>query len=388
MLFSRPPLVLYLGLAALPLGVLGCSGGAGATSARPTGGAGGRGGQAGPVPVTVAAVERKAMPIEIRVIGTAEAYSTVAVHAQITGQLTDVKFKEGDDVTNGQELFTLDRRPLETALQQAQANLERDVAQAANAASQAKRYQDLAERGIATREQVDTSQSGSAALTATVEADRAAVENAKVQLQYATIAAPLAGRTGALMVHEGNLVRANDTLPLVVINQVNPIYVSFAIPEARLPDLKKYMAQGSLQVVASPPDETGPSANGKITFVDNTVDQTTGTIRIKGSFPNDNRALWPGQFVNVVVRLTTDPNAIVAPAAAIQAGQQGSYAFVVKPDKTVEMRPVDVARTTFTDVVIQRGLQPGETVVTDGQLRLVPGSRISVKGDDPQKVTP
>jgi multidrug efflux system membrane fusion protein len=177
-------------------------------------------------------------------------------------------------------------------------------------------------------------------------------------------------------------------VPLVVINQVSPIYVSFSIPEARLPDLKKYMAQGSLQVVASPPDEGGPAASGRITFVDNSVDQTTGTIRIKGTFPNDNRALWPGQFVNVVVRLTTDPNAVVAPAASIQASQQGSYAFVVKPDKTVEMRTVDVARTSFTEVVIQRGLQPGETVVTDGQLRLVPGSRISVKGDDPQKVTP
>jgi multidrug efflux system membrane fusion protein len=386
MRFSRTRIVLQLALFTLPFGPLACSGGAGANSPAPTGG--GRGGQAGPVPVTVATVERKSMPIEIRVIGTAEAYSTVAVHAQLTGQLTDVKFKEGDDVQEGQPLFNLDRRPLETALQQAQANLDRDIAQAANAEAQAKRYQDLAERGIATREQVDTSRTGATASSATVEADRAAVENAKVQLQYATIAAPLSGRTGALMVHEGNLVRANDVSPLVVINQVSPIYVSFSIPESQLPEFKRYMSLGSLQVQAAPPNEPGPEATGRITFVDNAVDQTTGTIRIKGTFSNENRRLWPGQFVNVTVALTTDANAIVVPAAAIQAGQQGSYAFVVKPDKTVDLRPVEVARTTLADIVIRSGLQAGETVVTDGQLRLVPGSRISVKGEDPQKVAP
>jgi len=386
MRLNRASIVLHVTLAALPLGVVACSGGAGANAPPPAGG--GRGAAGGPVPVTVATVERKSVPVEIRVIGTAEAYSTVAVHAQITGQLTDVKFKEGDDVTEGQPLFALDRRPLETALLQAQANLDRDIAQAANAESQAKRYQDLAERGIATREQVDTSRTGATASSATVEADRAAVENAKVQLQYATIAAPLSGRTGALMVHEGNLVRANDTVPLVVINQVSPIYVSFAIPQSQLSELKRYMAQGSLRVLASPPNEAGPQAAGRISFVDNAVDQTTGTIRIKGSFPNTDRRLWPGQFVNVTVTLTTDSGAIVVPSAAVQAGQQGSYAFVVKPDKTVELRPVEVARTSLAETVVRSGLQAGETVVTDGQLRLVPGSRVSVKGDDPQKVAP
>jgi multidrug efflux system membrane fusion protein len=275
------------------------------------------------------------MPIEIRVIGSAEAYSTVAVRAQITGQLTSVKFTEGDDVTQGQILFALDRRPLEAALQQAEANLERDVAQAANAQANAKRYQDLAERGIATREQVDTTRTGAEALGATVEADRAAVENAKVQLQYATIEAPISGRTGTLMVHEGNLVRANDTVPLVTINQVTPINVSFAIPESRLPELKRYMARRTLQVVASPPTEDGPPAVGRIGFVDNSVDQSTGTIRIKGTFPNTDRRLWPGQFVNVTVALTDDPTSIVVPTAAIQVGQQGQYAFVVKPDHSV-----------------------------------------------------
>jgi multidrug efflux system membrane fusion protein len=378
--------LVLIGAIAAPLFSLACSGGEASNTPRAPGA--GRGGQPAAVPVTVATVVQKPMPIEVRVIGSAEAYSTVAIRAQITGQLNAVNFKEGDDVAEGQVLFTLDRRPLEAALQQAQANLERDMAQAANAESQARRYQDLAERGIATREQVETTRTGAAALSATVEADRAAVENAKVQLQYATITAPLAGRTGALMVHEGNLVRANDTAPLVIVNQVTPIYVSFAIPEARLPELKRYMAQGSLRVEALPPNDDGPPSNGRITFVDNAVDPNTGTIRIKATFPNSDRRLWPGQFVNVIVKLTTDPNAVVVPSAAVQASQQGQSAYVVKPDKTVEFRLVEVARTSASETVIRSGLQPGETVVTDGHLRLVHGGRVTIKSDDTQKVTP
>jgi len=379
---------LFLGfLVALgPLMLVACSGGA-ASNVPPPGG-GGRGGAPAPVPVTVAPVVQKSMPIEIRVIGSAEAYSTVAVRAQITGQLISVKFTEGDDVTQGQALFELDRRPLEAALHQAEANLERDVAQAANAQANAKRYQDLAERGIATREQVDTTRTGAEALSATVEADRAAVENAKVQLQYATIAAPISGRTGTLMVHEGNLVRANDTIPLVTINQVTPINVSFAIPESRLPELKRYMARRTLQVVASPPTEDGPPAVGKIGFVDNSVDQSTGTIRIKGTFPNTDRRLWPGQFVNVTVALTDDPTSIVVPTAAIQVGQQGQYAFVVKADHSVESRIVVVDRSNGTETVVKNGLKPGETVVTDGHLRLVAGSRVNIKEEEAPKVAP
>jgi len=373
--FSRP---LLPTIVAGALMAAGCSGSA-QQPQQPRGG--GRGSDQ-VVPVTVTQVIQKEMPLEIRVIGTAEPYSTVAVHAQITGQLTSVNFKEGDEVKKGQVLFVLDRRPLEAALQQADANLQRDIAQAANARSQAQRYQDLADKGIATKEQLDTSRTGAAALDATVEADRAAVENAKVQLQYATMTAPIAGRTGALMVHEGNLVRANDATPLVIINQITPIYVSFGIPEARLPEFKRYMAQGSLHVEAQPPTEEGMPSRGRISFVDNNVDQTTGTIKIKGTFANEDRRLWPGQFVNVIVTLTNDPGAIVVPAAAVQAGQQGQYVFVVTSDQTVEMRPVEIARTRGDDTVIQRGLKPGETVVTDGQLRLVPGSRISVKAAD------
>ena len=354
-----------------------CSAGGEAVSSSPPGGRGG--GEAAAVPVTIAQVQQKPMPIAISVIGTVEAYSNVAVHAQITGELTSVAFKEGDDVKKGQVLFTLDRRPLDAGLQQAQANLERDLAQAANAKAQSARYQDLAARGIATREQVDQMTTNAAALDATVGADRAAVENAKVQLQYATIAAPISGRTGALMVHAGNLVRANDTLPLVVINQVAPIYVSFAIPESQLPAFKRYMTQGTVRVRAQPPNETSDPSAGRITFVDNAVDQTTGTIKIKGTFPNDNHRLWPGQFVNVVVTLTTDPSAVVVPSAAVQTGQQGQYVFVVKPDHTVELRPVTVARASDKETVLKDGLRPGETVVTDGQLRLTPGARVTVK---------
>jgi membrane fusion protein, multidrug efflux system len=360
-------------LAALAAGA--CSGGE-AVSAPP---GGGRGGAAAAVPVTIAQVEQKPMPISINVIGTVEAYSNVAVRAQTTGELISVNFKEGDDVRKGQVLFALDRRPLEAALAQAEANLNRDIAQAQNARAQAARVQDLAARGIATREQLDQSTTNASALDATVAADRAAVENARVQLQYATITAPIAGRTGALMVHAGNLVRANDTTPLVVINQIAPINVTFAIPESQLPAFKRYMAQGTVHVVAQPPNETGPAASGRITFVDNAVDQSTGTIKLKGTFANESRHLWPGQFVNVAVTLTTEPNAVVVPTPAVQTGQQGQFVFVVKADQTVELRPVTATRSIGAETVIDSGLKRGETVVTDGQLRLTPGARISVK---------
>lgn len=344
----------------------------------------GGGGQAA-VPVTVDRVVEKVMPLDVSVVGTVEAFSTVAVRAQVTGELKDVNFKQGDDVQAGQVLFTLDHRPLEAALNQAEANLARDTAQAANAKVIAQRMEDLVERGVGTREQRDTARTTAAALDASVGANRAAVENAKVQLQYATIRAPIAGRTGALMVHAGNLVRANDQMPLVVINQVSPIYVSFGIPEALLPDLRRYMAQRQLEVQAVPPNEAIAPASGTISFVDNQVDQTTGTIRIKATFPNSNRRLWPGQFVNVQVRLTSNPNAIVVPTVAVQAGPEGQYVYIVKADQTVEMRTVEVERTAGQETVLKQGVKAGETVVIDGQLRLVPGSKISVKGGNPQK---
>jgi membrane fusion protein, multidrug efflux system len=370
--------------AAIAAAAAGCSGEA-QTPAKAKAGAAGA--QQGAVPITATVVEKKSVPIEIRVIGTVAPYSTVAVHAQVTGELTSVDFKEGDDVKKGQVLFTLDRRPLEAAVQQAQANLAKDQAGAVNADAQAARYRDLLQRGIATHEQVDQIISNAAAMKATVAADRAALDSAQVQLQYATITAPLSGRTGALMVHAGNLVRANDTTPLVVINQVTPIFVAFAIPEAQLTEFKRYLAAGTLHVEAQLPNAQGPGAEGKVTFVDNAVDPTTGTITIKGTFPNTDRRLWPGQFVNVVTRLTTEQNATVIPSAAVQSGPQGQYVFIVKPDHTADMRPVTVERTRGDESVIAKGVTPGETVVTDGQLRLVAGSHVTVKSDS-KVVTP
>jgi multidrug efflux system membrane fusion protein len=339
-----------------------------------------RGGERPPTPVAVAPVERKAMPVELRVIGRVEA-TNVGVRSQITGELVSVNFKEGDDVTKGQVLFEIDRRPLEAVLRQAEANLARDLAQAAHAEAQTRRYEDLAARGIATKEQVDTSRTSAEALRATLGADRAAVENATLQLQYATIVAPTSGRTGELVVYPGNLIRALDQTPLVVINKVTPIDVGFGIPESQLPALKQFMARGPLAVEAATSDTDTRPPVGRVTFVDNAVDSTTGTIKIKATYPNDDRRLWPGQFVNVSVKLATERDATVVPSVAVQTGQQGQYVFVVKPDQTVEMRPVVVVRTHTTESVVAGSLESGEVVVTDGHLRLVPGARISIRGD-------
>jgi multidrug efflux system membrane fusion protein len=363
------------GAAAITVATIACSGEA-APSTPPPGG--GRGGAVATVPVTVAPVVQKSVPLTIDGIGTVIAASTVAVHAQITGELTSVNFIEGDEVQQGQVIVTLDRRPLEAALNQAQAALDRDIAQATNARAQAARYQDLLKRGIATHEQVDQMVSNAAALEATVASDRANVESAKVQLDYCTIRAPLTGKTGLLQVHPGNLVRAGDAGAIVTINKITPVYVSFAIPEAMLPELKRYMAKAKLSVVAQAPNDDATST-GTINFIDNAVDITTGMIKVKGTFPNTDRRLWPGQFVNASVTLSTEPNAIVVPSTAVQTGQLGPYVFTLKADQTVDLRTVTVERTSGTESVIKTGLKPGETVVTDGQLRLVAGTKVSVK---------
>ena len=374
--------------AALALLTAACSGGE-ARQATPTGSGRGGGGQNAAVPITVATAVQKSMPITIQGIGTVIAASTVAVRAQITGEMTSVNFKEGEDVEKGQVLVTLDKRPFEAALQQAKATLDKEVAQAQNARAQAARYQDLLQRGIATREQVDTMRTQAAALEASVEADRANVETAQVQLTYATITAPMSGRTGLLQVHPGNLVRAQDTQPIVTINKITPVYVSFAVPEAQLPLLKRYVAaQGTLPATAIAPTESGGPSTGSVNFIDNAVDPTTGTIKVKGTFPNTDRRLWPGQFVNVTVTLTADPRAIVVPSPAVQTGQQGTFVFVVKSDQTVELRTVTIARLAGDETVIQSGVSAGDTVVTDGHLRLVPGSHVSIKSADAPKATP
>jgi len=331
-------------------------------------------------PVTVAKVEQKTVPVELRTIGAVEPTSTVAVKAQVTGELTGVHFTEGQDIRRGQLLFTIDRRPLEAELRRAEASLARNLAQAHNARTQAARYTRLVEEGVVAREQYDQAVANADALEAAVRADRAAVENARVQLDYAEIYSPIAGRTGTLMVHRGNLVKANDEkVPLVTINQLAPIQVAFALPERYLPDVRKYMAGGKLKVRVAFPQEMDRPVEGVVDFVENAVDRSTGTIRLKASFANTDRRLWPGQFVDVQLRLTEEPGALVVPEQAVQSGQQGQFVFVVKSDLTAESRPVTVARLQGGEAVIAAGLAAGETVVTDGQIRLAPGVRVEIK---------
>jgi multidrug efflux system membrane fusion protein len=331
-----------------------------------------------PVPVTTTHVVEQPMPVNVQAVGTVEAFSTVDVRAQVTGQLLGIHFREGQEVNRGDLLFTLDPRPFEAALQQAQGTLAKDTAQANNAQTELTRSSDLMNRGILPRQQYEAAAATAAALQATLTSDEAQVANAKLQLQYTRITAPVAGRTGAYLVHTGDLVRANDTNPLVVINQLQPIFVTFGLPAQFLQQVRKYEAAGELGVEARPPEPSQPVTGGKVEFIDNTVDPATGTLRLKATFANRDRALWPGQFVDVTVRLTTDPHALVVPSAAVQRSQQGQFVFVVKPDRTAEVRPVTVARVEGDQSVIGSGLRPGEEVVTDGQLRLTPGARVSI----------
>lgn len=375
----------------------------------------GRGGDQGPVPVVVATVGAKTVPINIEVIGNVEAYSTISVKAQVGGQLTITSFKEGDYVKKGDLLFTIDPRPYQGQLNQAEANLARDTAALSQAEAnlakdmanekyarvEAGRYQKLADQGIVSKEQTDQIGSNADALAQAVLADKAAiesakaqiissksaVENAKVQLSYTTILSPIDGRTGNLTVKQGNIVTPN-TMELMTITEMEPIYVTFSVPEANLADIKRYMAQGKLSVYASPQDDTAHQEGGVLTFIDNTVDSTTGTIKLKGTFQNADKQLWPGQFVRVRLQLTTRPNAVVIPNQAIQNGQDGQFVYVVKNDMKVEMRPVVTSTRVDQDLVVDKGLQPGETVVTEGQLRLAPGVRVQFRDGRDRKGTP
>jgi multidrug efflux system membrane fusion protein len=384
--------------ALIALSLAACSG---QKAADPQAGGGrGRGG-GGPVPVVTTHAQTKQVPVQIPAVGTAEAVSSVQIRAQVTGQLSAVHFSEGQEVAKGQPLFSLDPRPFDAALQQAEAVLARDSATAKNATAQQTRYEDLYKRGLIPRDQYEAQVANAASLQATLAADQAAVETAKLNLQYTHIAAPIAGRTGTLGVHAGDLVRANDTIAMVVINQLTPIYVTFSVPGRYLTDIRKFQAQKPLLIEtrgqvslppgaqppapsSSAPDETDPSLaatqpveTGRVSFIDNTVDSTTGTIKLKGTFQNSDHALWPGLFVQVTLNLTTDPSAIVVPANAVQASQTGQYVYVVKADKTVELRTVTVERQQGDEMVIARGLSAGEEVVTDGQLRLTPGARVT-----------
>jgi len=333
------------------------------------------------VPVTVAKAEQKTVPINLTAIGTAEAFSTVSIKSQVNAILEQVHFKQGDFVKKGDLLFTLDARPFQSSLAQAQANLARDKAQEELNQVQATRYEKLFAAGVAPREQYDQMRANADAQQALVHADEAAVESAKLQLQYCTIYSPVDGRTGALQVYPGNLVKENDVPVLVVINEISPIFVDFAVPEQYLGVVKKYMTGGRLQIQSTPYGDT-VAETGYLTFVDNNVDNTTGTIKLKGTFPNGDHRLWPGQFSTVSLRLAEEEKATVVPSQAVQTGASGDFIFVVKSDSTAESRPVKVARQMDGETVISSGVAPGDTVVTDGQLRLIPGIKVQVKSSN------
>lgn len=329
------------------------------------------------VPVTVATAERRTVPFELPATGTVEPLQTVAVQAQVSGQLKRIAFKEGDEVKAGQVLFELDARPYRAALDQATALLERDRAQAANAAEEARRYESLVEKEFVTAQQYEQVRTTAAAAKATLAGSQAAVDQARLNLQYATIRAPISGRTGSLLIREGNLIRENAAEPLVKINRLRPILVRFAVPANNLPLIQEHLS--NKLVVRAEPSGGGGLSEGTLSFVDNAVDTSTGTILLKGSFPNDDGSLWPGGFVNVRLQLYVEKDALVVPAAAVVAGQQGSFVFVVQPDSSAATKAVTVKRTAGDLAVVSGDVQPGDRVVVDGQLRLRQGSKVQIK---------
>jgi multidrug efflux system membrane fusion protein len=331
------------------------------------------------VPVLAAKVVQKTVADTIHAIGRVEAYSTVDIKAQINGQIMQVNFRQGQDVKQGDLLFTIDPRPFEAALRQAQANLAKDRAMAHQAAADEKRYAVLLKQEVGSRQQYDQIEANAASLAATVQADEAAVQTAKLNLAYTEIRAPITGRTGDLLVHAGALVKPDADTAMVVINQVHPVYVDFAVPEHKLPEVRAYMAKRKLGVEVLLPEQQGPAEVGELNFVDNSVDAKTGTINLKGLFANADGRLWPGEFVNTTLVLNQHNDAILVPSEAIQTGQEGSHVFVVQPGMKVEMRQVIVGESLDNQTVVTSGLKAGETVVTDGQLKLIPGAKVTIK---------
>ncbi|QYM80520.1 efflux RND transporter periplasmic adaptor subunit [Horticoccus luteus] len=345
-----------------------------------------RGGDA--APVIVAHAERKAVPLALPAIGAVEPIRTVSVRSQANGTLLKIHFQEGDDVKAGELLFELDSRPFENSLRSAEADLEKTRVQLSNAEAQVKRYSELKAGAMITKEQLETIRDNARALRAGVLSSEAAVANARLLIEYCSIRAPIAGRTGSLGAHEGDLVRAGDTgVPLVVINQLSPIYVTFTVPQQNLALIRRYRREGPLHVEAAPAGSTDTDIEGELTFIDNTIDATTGTLRLKATFDNPDHRLWPGQFVKVRITLAT-PSVVVVPSTAVQRSQDGAYAFVVKSDHTAEERPVEVERTVDGESVIARGLAPGEIVITDGQLRVLPGRKVQITSGRPAAETP
>jgi len=331
------------------------------------------------VPVTVAAVAVRSVPFRVQAIGNVEALSTVSVRARVDGQIVEVNFKEGEEVRKGSVLFRIDPRPYEAALRQAEATNARDVAARDQAQAQERRYKDLLEKNFVSKDAYAQFRTNADTAAAVAEASKAAVDSTRLNLEYCTIRSPIDGYPGKIQIQLGNLVKANDTTALVVLNQVHPIYVSFAVPEQTLPAIRSYMSAGPLMVDARPPNATESAASGRLIFVDNAVDSTTGTIKLRGQFANKENTLWPGQFVNVAVTLYDQRDAVVIPSQAIQNGPNGEYVFIVKPDMTTEMRKIKSDRTEGDSVIVASGLKGGEQVVTRGQSKLTPGARVRVE---------
>jgi len=345
----------------------------------------------GPPPITMVSVATSVIrsePLSIKVVGTVEPMETVTVKPQVSGVITQVNFIEGQEVKEGQLLFRIDPLPFQIALDSAKAQLAKDMALAANAENQAKRYADLVKKDYVTKDQYETSRTQADMYKAMVRIDEATVSQAKLNLDYSSVKATIPGRTGARLVHQGLLVKANET-PLVVINKMRPILVNFSIPGTQFPHVQKYAAGGKLEVRAYPSRENSDAVvKGELYFSDNAVDPNTGTITLKAKFSNEEGALWPGQFVDTELILAIENNALTVPAAAVVAGQEGTFVFVVGEGNKVEKRPVKVNRTVNDTAVIDEGLQPGQTVVTDGQMRLVPGAQVDIKTNLPAKKTP
>ena len=331
-----------------------------------------------PALVVTASASQQDVPLQLKAIGTMEASESVAVRTQISGELVKVGFREGQDVQEGALLFQLDPRSYQAALRKAEAALARDRVIVTNARRDYERYSQLVKDGIVTQEQAEGYRTKAESAAADVAADQAAVDNAREQLGYCTITSPIGGRLGVQAVDRGNVVKANDTV-LVTINKVSPIHASFTIPEKELPQIKRHMAAGKVAVLVELPGNTGPAEKGVVSFFDNTVDPTTGTIRLKALFDNAKRQLWPGQFVNLSITLALMKNAVVVPSQALQTGQKGQFVFVVKQDATAEIRPVVTGPVAKGMTVVEKGLQPGEQVVIDGQMRVIPGGKVEIK---------
>ena len=334
------------------------------------------------VPVVAATVEKRTVPLEVQAIGHVEPLATVAVKTRIGGEITEVGFREGQDVKPGDLLFVIDPRPYEVAVKEARARVARDRALAKTAAETAARYAELIKKDFVTAQQFDETQANAAAAGATVQADEAAVQSAELDLSYCRITSPIAGRTGSLLVHKGNMIKANDDRTLVTINQIRPIAVTFTVPESSLSSIRaSYRAGGRLEVRAAPTDQAaaGATESGELSFLDNAVDSATGTIRLKATYANESGTLWPGQYVTVSLLLANEPGRLVVPTQAVQSSQKGTYVYVVNSDLTVEPRPVTIQRTHGAYSVVAKGLAAGERVVTDGQLRLAPGTKVEIK---------